>query len=115
MMQYQYESQIDKTKPQPQKEKPMSKKRVVQVFIVDTDENLSSSAAMLYQSEQMFTDLTDQELFFEVDIKPILESHNGKRKNTLDKKATNRTGKDVFLEPLRIRDLKMVVSTVAEF
>lgn len=98
-----------------QKEKNMSGKRVVQVFVVDPNENLKAGVAMLYKSEQQFTDLTDQELFFEIDIKPILEKHNGVRAETLDRTASNKAGKDIFLEPIRIRDLKMVVSTIAEF
>lgn len=46
---------------------------------------------------------------------PLPDSHNKSRATVVDKKASQRTGKDVHLEPIRIRDLKMVVSCIAEF
>lgn len=106
-------------KPQPKKEivkmadKPTC--RIVRVFIVDSDENLTLEQRVIHSTEEKLTDQTDQELFMEIGVAPILKAHNELRAKTLDKKATNKAGKDVFLEPIRIRDLKMVVSSVAEF
>lgn len=94
---------------------PLSKRRIVQVFIVDPDDKVPLEEAMLFESEPKLTDLTDQELFFEVSIKNILDAHNEVRKVTLDKKATAQTGKDVFLEPVKIRDLAMTVVEIATF
>ena len=97
------------------KEEQMSQRRIVQVFIVDQDERVPLDSALLYQGEQMLTDATDKELFFEIDVKDLLERHNEQRAKILDKEASARLGRDVYLEPTRIRDLKMVVVTIATF
>lgn len=87
-------------------------RRLVQVFIADPDENVPLDTALIYSGEQKFTDLTDQELFFEVDIKSILATHNDKRAKIINKKVKERTE---HLEPARIRDLKMTVVNIAAF
>lgn len=93
----------------------MDKRRLIQVFIVDPDEDLPIKDALLYQGKQKLTDLTDQELFFEIDIKSIMDDHNKKRAKTEDKDMMKATGKKSYLEPVRIRDLKMTVVEVAVF
>lgn len=90
-------------------------KRLVRVIIADTDENLPLESMILYKSDEMFTDLTDQELFFQIGIKELLEKHNALRTNTRDKKRSEKMNKEVNLELARIRDLKMVVISLAEF
>ncbi|MCK1671068.1 hypothetical protein [Bradyrhizobium sp. 150] len=87
-------------------------RRLVQVFIADPDNNIPLDQSLLYSGEQKFTDATDQELFFEVDIKSILAAHNDKRSKVVNKAVKDRTE---YLEPAKIRDLKMVVVTVATF
>lgn len=89
-----------------------SHRRIVQVFIADPDPNVPLDDSMLYQSHQKLTELDDQELFFEVPIKELLDQHNAKRAVIINKSIKDR---EVNLEPLRIRDLKMVVVTVAQF
>lgn len=103
---------------QPIKErKPaMPTRRLVQVIIADPDENVPLEQCLLYQSDQKLTDATDQELFFEVDIKSLLDKHNERRVKLVDKSAKDRSAVVItYLEPARIRDLKMVVVTVATF
>lgn len=92
-------------------EKTMTR-RLVQVFIADSNENVPLEDALLFRGEPKFTDATDQELFFEIDIKNILEKHNEKRVKLVDKKVKERTE---HLEPAKIRDLKMVVVEIAKF
>lgn len=87
-------------------------RRLVQVFIADPNENVPLDQSLLYSGEQKFTDATDQELFFEIDINTILKTYNEKRIKIVDKKVKERTE---YLEPAKIRDLKMVVVTVAGF
>jgi|GEM_PF-2623089 hypothetical protein len=87
-------------------------RRIVQVYIADTDENVPLENSLLYKGEPKLTDATDQELFFEIDIKGILDSHNEKRKTFINKKVKDRTE---YLEPARVRDLKMVVVNIAQF
>jgi hypothetical protein len=101
------------TQPKPQKPKEMPvSRRLVQVFIADPDENVPLESSMLYSGEQKLTDATDQELFFEIDMKAILQSHNATRVTVVNKKVKERTE---YLEPAKIRDLKMVVVNVATF
>jgi len=89
--------------------------RIVKVFIADNNDNLPLEKRLLFSGSEQLTDLTDQELFFEVPIIVLLKAHNELRLATLDKAATAKAGRDVFLEAVRIRDLKMVVVTVASF
>jgi hypothetical protein len=60
------------------------------------------------------TDLTNQELFFELDIKGLLDKHNKTRSKIIDKEESSRDDK-VYLEPVKIRELVMTVATIAEF
>jgi len=94
---------------------PVSTARIVKVFIADSNDNLPLDKRVLYSGEEKLTDLTDQELFFEVPIADILAKHNEVRAKTVDKKQAEKFGRDIYLEPARIRDLKMVVVNVAQF
>lgn len=87
-------------------------RRIVQVFIADPDENVPLDKSLLYTGPQKLTDATDQELYFEIDIKAILEKHNAIRKELVNKKVKERVE---YLEPARVRDLRMVVVNVASF
>lgn len=98
-------------KPAQKKANPMpAARRIIQVIIADSNENVPLDDCVLYKGEQKLTDATDQELFFEIDIKNILAIHNEKRTKVIDKKVKERTE---YLEPAKVRDLKMVVVTVA--
>lgn len=90
----------------------VSERRLVKVMIVDPDLSIPVENAVLVNEPEQITDLDDQELFFELDIKNILSTHNEYRKTVLDK--TNKE-KEVYLEPVRIKDLKMVVLNIANF
>lgn len=111
-MKNQYVPDLQVTSSPTQEIKPMPKRRVVQVFIADTDENVPLENCVIYRGEQKLTDATDQELFFELDIKSLLDKHNKLRIGFLDKSVKER---DEYLEPVKVRDLKMIVVTVAEF
>src|ERR1051326_5789570 len=64
----------------------MSNRRIVQVFIADPNESVPLENSLLYQDEKPhLTDLTDQELFFEIDIRSILEKHNKYRVTVVNK------------------------------
>lgn len=94
---------------------PNQNRRIVQVFIADPNENVPLDKALLYRGEQKLTDATDAELFFEVPIQELLAKHNAERVKMLDKEASRKAGKDLFLEPVKIRELKMTVVTIASF
>lgn len=89
--------------------------RVVKVYIADPNENLALQDQLIYSGAEKLTDSTNEELFFEISITELLTAHNEKRKATVDKKQSERFGKAIYLEPVRIRDLKMVVAAIAEF
>jgi hypothetical protein len=109
----QYQQLRQQINPPAKQEIPMAAtRRLVQVFIADPNENISLADSLLYSGDQKLTDATDQELFFEIDIKDILAKHNEKRAKTIDKKVKERVE---YLEPAKIRDLKMVVVNVAAF
>jgi hypothetical protein len=92
--------------------KPLLKsmsKRLVRVFLVDPNASIPLDASMLYKSEEKLTDLTDQELFFEMPVQELLAQHNALRVTLVDKEASKRSNKEVLLEPAKIRDLTMTV------
>lgn len=86
-------------------------RRLVRVLIADPCEDVPTESALLYDSKEIFTDKTDQELFFDVSIGKLLKKHNEKRITCRDSEYTDG---EVNLEPARIRDLKMVVLTLAD-
>lgn len=90
-------------------------RRLVQVFIADTNENIPLEKCLLYSGTLKLTDLNDTELFFEIPINDLLKTHNEQRAKWLDKDASRKAGKDIFLEPVKIRELQMRVVNVAQF
>lgn len=90
-------------------------RRVVKVYIADPHPDVPLAAALIHEGEEHFTDATDQELFFEIGLKDKLDDYNKMRVKWQDKEASKRAGKDIFLEPVKIRELRMVVVTVASF
>lgn len=87
-------------------------RRLVRVLVVDPNENIPLSDSVIYKGDELLTDLTDQELFFDISIQELLKTHNEKRVKIIDKRVKDRTE---YLEPAKIRDLKMVVVTIAQF
>lgn len=89
--------------------------RLVKVIIADPNDNLPLESRLLYNGPEHLTDMTDQDLYFDLEISALLKKHNVLRATTLDKKATEKSGRDVFLEPLRVSGLKMIVVNIATF
>jgi hypothetical protein len=87
-------------------------RRLVRIIIADPDAALPLDKVLLYNGEEKFTDATDQELFFEVDIKSLLEKHNEYRATVVDPESKDK--KD-FLKKARVRDLRMTVLTITSF
>ncbi len=95
-----------------QKKMATPARRLIKVIIVDPDEKVPLEKCLLYSGEEKLTDLTDQELFYEIEIKDMLDDHNEVRAKIVDKTVKERTE---YLEPIKVRDLRMVVVTVAQF
>lgn len=87
-------------------------RRLVRIIIADPDAALPLDKVLLYNGEEKFTDATDQELFFEVDIKNLLDKHNEYRATVVDPDSKDK--KD-FLKKARVRDLRMTVLTITSF
>ncbi len=87
-------------------------RRLVKIIIIDPDDRVPLDQCILYSGEEKLTDLTDQELFFEIEIKNLLDKHNEERIKIQDKKVKERVE---YLEPIKVRELKMVVVEVAKF
>lgn len=92
-----------------------SARRYVQIFIIDPDSRVPLDKSALYEGNPFLTDLTDQELFYELEIKSILADYNSYRITVQDKKASDKFGRDVLLEAVKIRDLSMTVVEIAAF
>lgn len=90
----------------------MSLRRIVDIYIVDTNESVPLESAILYNSEGIFTEQTDQELYLSLDVMGLLTIHNEKRVTFEDKDSLKPNAK---LPPARISDLNMVVSERAVF
>jgi len=88
------------------------KTRFVRVLIVDPNDNIPLDDRLIYSGSEKLTDSTDQELFFELDIRDLLAKHNEKRVKVIDKAVKERTQ---YLEAAKVRDLRMVVTTIAAF
>lgn len=98
-----------------QQPKEQSMNRIVKVFIADIDNNIPVNDRVIYRGDEKFTDLTDQELYFELPMAELLAQHNEYRSTLMDKKASEKFGRDVKLEPIKVRDLKMCVVDIASF
>lgn len=106
---------VDDVNEEAYEEEIMPSLRMVRVIVADPDENLNIEHRILIDTGEKLTDLTDQELFLELDIKPTLDAHNTLRAETTDKKKSAEKDRDIFLDKIKIRDLKMTVITIAEF
>jgi hypothetical protein len=90
-------------------------KRYVQVFVVDPDPNVQLKSSILYKSEPFFTDETDMEIRHSLKLNDLLDKHNTKRVKFQNIPASMKFGRDIMLEPIKLRDLRIVVAVVAKF
>lgn len=91
--------------------------RIVRIFLVDPDKRIEDlDKRVLYQSDEITTDATDQDLFFDIDVKAILDKHN-KYREKVTYEVTNKgdTTEKTGLKPVRVSQLTMSVITIAEF
>jgi hypothetical protein len=104
-----------------EEEEDMAKKhkdkyRIVKVYIVDIHPDVALEKAIIYSSNgEKFTNLNDDELFFELPVMDLLAKHNEERIQVIDREASLQAGNNIYLEAARIRDLQMRVLVLAEF
>lgn len=99
------------SKAKAKKEPQMPGRRVVRVFIIDPDPKVALEKSVLYKGEEILTDGSDQDLYFDIDVKALLDEHNKYRTSTEDE-----TDKDKKkLKPIKVSNLIMQVVNIASF
>lgn len=88
--------------------------RVVQIYVADLDQNLPLDKRLIWQSEPTFTDLKDDEVWFDLasTITAKLAEHNKYRLTVRNKAIKDR---EVMLEEIRPRDLSVNFTNLAQF
>ena len=92
-------------------EKKMNR-RIVNIYIVDADTNVPSERALIYKKENIFTDATDQELLFDMNIPELLKEYNRFRVTVRDNSFKQ---EQIMLEPARIGDLQLRIVEICKF
>lgn len=112
----------EKTKPEARPVKAVAQRkeiimanRIVRVVIFDPSKDLPENKRVLHMGDDMLTDKTDNELFFDVGVTELLGAHNDHRKTVVNKKASEKFGRDIFLEPIRLSELTMGILVLATF
>lgn len=90
--------------------------KTVNLTLVDNNSNLKAAQKIVYQSLNLVTehndDRTIQQVLITGDVAKALAEHNLKRVKVVDKEILRTTGRDVYLEPVEIFDLKWQVIQV---
>ncbi len=90
--------------------------RKVKIFIVDEDENVPLKDRILFETKEIVTDLSDDDLLYEnVDFKAILKGHNDERAKLLDEEKSEKRDKDIFLKPIKKSDLTIKIQNLVVF
>lgn len=100
-----------------QGEKTMSNLRTLNLTLVDNHPDLKAAEKIVFQQLNYVSEHTDDQTIQQVlmtgDVESALAKHNDKRAKVVDKAILRNTGRDVFLEPVEIWDLKWQVVRVA--
>lgn len=91
-----------------------NKRKLVTVSLLDNDPGLDDKESLVALFENVITNGDQGSLIHEIimnhDIKGLLEEHNDRRVNQLDKDIRKRTGHEVPLLPVELKDLTWVVT-----
>jgi len=82
--------------------------RIVNIYVVDTDDKVPVDERLIEQRLGTFTDETDDALKMTLNLSEVLDSHNEYR-------ATLKDDDDKPLKPIRISDLVVRIEPVATF
>lgn len=88
-------------------------RRLVEIIAVDRDVNVPFDKAVIFQGERRITDLSDHELMFEAKLDEALATYNQYRVTVRDEDRSATARSDVYLKPLRLKDLRAIVITHA--
>ena len=113
-----FESSADPYQPRIQMEKPMSKVRIVDVFLFDDTPGLKAEDRLIAKYEGITTDGSDTDVIVDLalnhNIKEKLASHNEKRAKTVNEDLLNRVGKKVMLLPLEAKQIEYRIKPVVQ-
>ena len=108
----------DPYQPRIQMEKPMSKVRIVDVFLFDDTPGLKAEDRLIAKYEGITTDGSDTDVIVGLalnhNIKEQLASHNEKRAKTVNEDLLNRVGKKVMLLPLEAKQIEYRIKPVVQ-
>lgn len=111
-------SSADPYQPRIQMEKPMSKVRIVDVFLFDDTPGLKAEDRLIAKYEGITTDGSDTDVIVDLalnhNIKEKLASHNEKRAKTVNEDLLNRVGKKVMLLPLEAKQIEYRIKPVVQ-
>lgn len=96
-----------------QEENNMSNRQVVTVQLIDDDKGLEVENSIVAVFKDVVTEddnqTTIQELIMNSDVHGMLEKHNEKRGNTVNQEVLERTGNEVNLRPVKLKNLRWVI------
>ena len=97
---------------------PMSKVRIVDVFLFDDTPGLKAEDRLIAKYEGITTDGSDTDVIVDLalnhNIKEKLASHNEKRAKTVNEDLLNRVGKKVMLLPLEAKQIEYRIKPVVQ-
>ena len=97
---------------------PMSKVRIVDVFLFDDTPGLKAEDRLIAKYEGITTDGSDTDVIVDLalnhNIKEQLASHNEKRAKTVNEDLLNRVGKKVMLLPLEAKQIEYRIKPVVQ-
>jgi hypothetical protein len=98
-----------------QEESNMSKRRIVTVEVIDNDPGLDVDHSVVAVFKDVVTEdsneVTINELLHTGCLVNLLEEHNKIRGEQVNKDILNRTGAKVFLEPVKLKNLDLIVKS----
>lgn len=108
----------DPYQPRIQMEKPMSKVRIVDVFLFDDTPGLKAEDRLIAKYEGITTDGSDTDVIVDLalnhNIKEQLANHNEKRAKTVNEDLLNRVGKKIMLLPLEAKQIEYRIKPVVQ-
>lgn len=112
-------SSADPCQPRIQMENhPMSKVRIVDVFLFDDTPGLKAEDRLIAKYEGITTDGSDTDVIVDLalnhNIKEQLANHNEKRAKTVNEDLLNRVGKKVMLLPLEAKQIEYRIKPVVQ-
>ena len=96
-------------------EKTMTQRKTVKVELFDDSVGILAADSLVYTTEEV-SDLSNQQIVHEVlmmgEVADHLNDHNDLRSMMVNEDILQRTGREVMLKPVRLKDLRWVINGV---